>query len=402
MHAPRDVRLLVGAVGISALGDLALGIPLALEVSDRTSGSALAVAAFFICLFGPMVVLGAPAGRIVDRVENRSLLRAVSVGQLVATLLLLVAPGLAGLLVLTVLIGSGVAVAAPAEFSLLPRAAGEEHVGRANARVETARYLGMTGGPVVGGLLAGAGLFVVAVLVNAASFLVVAVAAHVLAVRRVPEPRPAGDAGRARDGLRPLLEDRTVATVLATAIGALAFFSISMTAELFFVVEDLGGGRTGYGVVLGCWTAGMVLGATFLAPRAAQGGLALAALAAVAVQGAGLLESSLASTLAVAMSGFALGGLAHGAKNVLLRTLIHQRVPDAQRGRAFAGYNAARNAAELAAIGAGGVLVGVVGARAAMALSGAVPLVLALGAAAYLKVLNTPMTRRSIDAHVQG
>ena len=52
----RDVHLLVGAAGLSALGDLALAIPLALEVRAKT-GSALAVSLFFLCMFGPIVLL---------------------------------------------------------------------------------------------------------------------------------------------------------------------------------------------------------------------------------------------------------------------------------------------------------------------------------------------------------
>ncbi len=63
------------------------------------------------------------------------------------------------LLVLTAVIGSGLAVVAPAEFSLIPVASGEERVAAANGRVEAARYLGMTAGPVLGGLLASSGWF---------------------------------------------------------------------------------------------------------------------------------------------------------------------------------------------------------------------------------------------------
>ena len=394
----RDVRLIVGSVGLSALGDMTLGIPLALEIRHRT-GSATAVALFFICLFGPIVLCAGPAGRLVDRMENRRLLLSVSLVQLAATLALLVAGSTAGYLALTAVIGAGVAVAAPCEFSLLPVAAGEERVQQANGHVESARYLGMTVGPILGGVLAGAGLFDVAVLVNAASFAAVATVALALRTRRVPRPRSAGDSGRARDGVRILLADRTVAVVLTTAIGALAFFSISMSAELFFVVETLHAGDAGYGVLLGVWTGGMVLGATVVARRVAPERLAAAALVAIAGQGSGLLGASLALTLAAALCGMALGGVSHGVKNVLLRTLIHRRVPDALRGRAFASYNAARNAAELLAIGAGGVLVGVIGPRAALALSGAVPLALAIVAGA---LSTTITTRRSIDAHVQG
>ena len=53
----RDVRLIVGAVGLSAFGDFLLWIPLALHV-EAISGSPLAVSGFFLALFGPVVALG--------------------------------------------------------------------------------------------------------------------------------------------------------------------------------------------------------------------------------------------------------------------------------------------------------------------------------------------------------
>ena len=150
----------------------------------------------------------------------------------------------------------------------------------------------------------------------------------------------------------------------------------------------------------------MVAGAVLLGSRVPPRRLAPVALAAIAAQGAGLLGASIATTLGVALAGFALGGIAHGIKNVAIRTLIHQRVPEALRGRAFAGYNAARNAAELGALGLGGVLVNVIGARATLALSGAVPpcwgsppcSTKGRGAAAA----DPTTTRRSLHAHVQG
>ena len=76
----RDVRLIVGAVGLSAFGDFLLWVPLALHV-QATTGSPLAVSAFFLALFGPVVAFGGIAGRLADRVENSRLLWAVSLGQ---------------------------------------------------------------------------------------------------------------------------------------------------------------------------------------------------------------------------------------------------------------------------------------------------------------------------------
>src|SRR4051794_8684394 len=184
MHS-RDVRLIVTSTGLSALGDMVLGIPLALEIGERT-GSALAVSAFFLALFGPIVACAGFAGRLVDRVENRRLLIVVSLLQAATTAALLFAGPVWMLLALTAALGCGVAVSAPAEFSLLPIAAGEDGIAKANGYVESARYLGMTAGPVLGGVLGAGGHLRVAVLVNLASFLAVALAGALLRVRRVP------------------------------------------------------------------------------------------------------------------------------------------------------------------------------------------------------------------------
>jgi Na+/melibiose symporter-like transporter len=236
----------------------------------------------------------------------------------------------------------------------------------------------MTAGPLVGGLLAGAGFGQAALLIDALSFVIVMSAALSLKARRHPtssrtEPVGESDRGRGRDGLDFMARDRTLAPTLAVGLGTLLFFSISMTAELFFAKDVLRAGDAGYGLLLTGWTVGMVAGASLLARRVPSGLLASGALAAVAIQGAGLFGAALSSVLALAVAGFALGGVAHGVKNVVLRTLIHQQVPESLRGRAYAGYNAARNAAELGALAAGGVLVGAIGARSALLISGAVP-----------------------------
>jgi MFS family permease len=65
---------------------------------------------------------------------------------------------------------------------------------------------------------------------------------------------------------------------------------------------------------------------------------------------------------------------------VLVRTLVHTRVPDELRGRAWAAYSAARNGAELVALVGGGLLVSAVGARWTLLLAGALPIAAATAA----------------------
>ena len=77
----------------------------------------------------------------------------------------------------------------------------------------------------------------------------------------------------------------------------------------------------------------------------------------MALQGAGLALPTLWLVLPFALGAYLAGGVGHGTKNVLVRTLIHARVPDELRGRAWAAYSAGRNGAELIALVGGGLLV---------------------------------------------
>jgi MFS family permease len=412
MSIPRshDLRLLAGAAGVSALGDFMAIFPLILHVQQRT-GSAFAVSALIFALWGPVVLAAGLAGAIVDRFENRRILIAVSVVQAAVVAAMLAGlDTLWALLPLMVLLGCGVAVSQPAEFALVPAAAGPDiDPGRANGLMETARAVGFTAGPVVGGALGAAGLLWLALALNALSFVVVAGAAVLLRARRRPRrTESTGSPVRARDGFVFLARRRELAVTLGGAVAALALFSMSATAEPFFVTDALGAGSLAYGLLLTSWTLGMAAGSAGLAHRVTRMQLAAGALVAVIFQGFGIAGGALSAVLWVALIGFSFGGMAHGVKNVLLRTLIHERAPEALRGRVFAAYNGARNGAELGALGLGGVVVGALGARAALLAAGLGPA--AIGTACLVLLVtrrraaaaSTTNERRVLHARVQG
>lgn len=250
----------------------------------------------------------------------------------------------------------------------MPVVAGEDRLLEVNGYVETSRYAGMTLGPLIGG------------------------------VRPWEEPRwrcwstpgPSPDRGRARDGVVFLFCDRMLAIVIGTVFVSLLFMSATITAEVFFLKQDLGVGDALYGVLFSAWTVGMVLGALVISRRVAAAGLAGGTLIAIAVQGAGI--GLPAVWLAVGFVGamWFVGGLGHGTKNVLARTLIQQRVPERVHGRAFAAYNGLRNGAELFALAAGGILVATLGARVTLAIAGGVSTFVALVALAVYRRRGEP------------
>ena len=378
------ISLLTAAILLSALGDFLAVIPLALHL-QHDSGSGIVVAGLFIALWTPVALLAAPAGLLVDRFDPRRTLIAVSLAQAVVAAGLAFAGSTFAILALTALLGCGVAIANPAEFALVPAVADETRLKAANGRIESARYLGYTLGPLLGGALAASGGTHVALLIDAASFAVVAAVALVLRPRRAPARDRAG-LGRARDGIVFLLRDRVLALVISVAFVSLLFMTASATAEVFFATDVLGAGDLGYGVLMTAWTAGMVLGATALPRRVPAAAAATAALVAIAVQGLGLALPTLWLALGFALVAYVVGGSAQGLKNVLIRTLIHERVPERLHGRAYAAYNGLRNGAELVALAGGGLLVSAIGARWTLLLAGALPVLAALAGLAARRV----------------
>ena len=188
------------------------------------------------------------------------------------------------------------------------------------------------------------------------------VAALALRVRRDPSTIEEAEAApRARDGLAFLFGDRVLSLVMIVAFSSLLFMSAVWVGELFFVQDVLGRGDVAYGLFLSIWTMGMALGALLLSPRVAAGAVAATGLAAVAVQGAGLALPALWLGFGFFLACSFVGGVAHGVKNVMFRSLIHARVPERLHGRVFAAYNGIRNSAELGAFAAGGLLVALIG-----------------------------------------
>src|SRR4051812_10448415 len=397
----RDLKLLAGAAGVSALGDFLAVLPLVVHV-QATTGSAFAVSAVFLALWGPLVLAAGVAGAVVDRFQEPAPLGGLSLAQGICVVgIALNVDRLSIVLPLLALTGLAAAVGQPAEFALVPVAAGEGDLARANGLMETLRSLGFTAGPLLGGLLGAAGLLQLALMIDALSFAAVGLAGLGLRARRRPaDTRTPGRPVRARDGFAFLARDRALAISLGGAVAALTVFTISATAEPFFAIDVLGAGSAGYGLLITAWTLGMTVGAAGLGHRVSRSALATTALAAIVAQGVGIVGAAASPVLWPALLGFAFGGVAHGLKNVLLRTLIHEHVPEALRGRAFAAYNGARNGAELGALALGGLVVGAFGARAALLVSGLGPALIGLACLLYLTIPT--IQRRTLDARVQS
>jgi MFS family permease len=380
----RSFELLVAAIFLSAVGDWLALTALALHL-EETVGSGFALSGLFIALWAPLVVLSGHAGFLADRLEARHVLVAASLAQALVVGALAFSERLVPILVLTVVLGTANAVSQPAEFTLVPRVVPEERIGVANGHVETARFVGAAAGPVLGGVLAGVGGTQLPLLVDSATFVVIAAAAAALHLT-AREHGSAGQEpiGRARDGFVHLVRDDVLRLVMLVAFASLLFMTASAPAEVFFAKDVLGVGDAGFGALWTSWFVGMALGGLVLSRRVRGGALAGAALVAIVVQSLGLALPAIWLSFAFAVTLYVVGGTAHGTKNVLVRTLLHRRVPAHLHGRAFAAYNGLRNGAEMVALLLGGLVLVAIGARWTLFLAGALPALAGLaGLAAY-------------------
>jgi Na+/melibiose symporter-like transporter len=262
----RDRRLITAAVGLSAAGDALAVFPLAAIIASLT-GSGVAVAGLFAALWAPSAVLAHVAGRLVDRIENTRLLRTVSALQLVTALAMIpLVDSVPGILIVATLLGTGHAIAQAAEFALIPAIADGRELQRLNGGVETARYVGMTVGPIAGGLIAALAGVEIALLCDAATFAFVVFAARRLTARRAPaEAAATGAAGpRAQAGFALLFGREPLRSVMIAAAVALVLMTTVWAAEPFFAQDVLGAGELGYSALFSSWMLGMAIGAKTL------------------------------------------------------------------------------------------------------------------------------------------
>jgi MFS family permease len=367
----RDFRLLTLSTGLSSLGDELALIALTIKVADLT-GSGWAVAALLLCGLLPLVIFAPSAGVIVDNYETRRSLAISTAIQAGLAVGLAFAGELPMILMLSFLLGTASAVETPSIYTLVPRVVGDEHATEANAYLEGARYTGMIAGPVLAGSLAAGPGTRVALLVDAGTFVVIAIAAVLLRVRRqAAEPSRSGKESTAREGFRLIRSDQVLVVAFAVIGAVILFAAMDNVAEVFFARDTLDAGAWGYGVLASAWLVGMVGGATLIARRLADDRLLRSMALAAVVNGAAVFAAAAVGSFPLAVALFAAGGVANGVETVAMRSLIVHRVADRFRGRAFASYGALVNGMQIGATAAAGALVAGLGGRVALLVGGA-------------------------------
>jgi MFS family permease len=384
MRQPRwsDVYLAAGARGISVAGDFVAATALVLVLQERGAGGS-AVAALLLAASVPPVVLAPLTGRIADRADSRRVIVVVALLQTLCCLAMVGTASPALLIALTALLATGVAITQPVFAALVPAMVGEQNVPRAGAISQTATSIGMLAGPVLAGVLVGLAGLRLPLLVNAASFLAIAVVGVTLKTRRhrvsVDIDRSHGTATPPAGAPHRLRRDRLLVLTLALVGVVVSAACIADVAVVFFVRDTLHGSAIMYGVVAASWIAGLVPGSWAVArlkvdDRGYVASLVLGLLLiSVALAGGGL-----APTVGWIIPAFLVGGIGNGAQTAAAGVLIVRRTPDANRGRAFAVLGAVTNGATAAGFVMGGALLETLSPRLVIVGSGLAALLLAV------------------------
>jgi MFS family permease len=320
----------------------------------------------------PPVVLARWTGRLADRVDSRVLLVGSGLAQAAVCAALAYVTPVAGIIALVAVLACGLAITQPTLSALVPAMVRREDLPKASAVGQTVSSVGLILAPVLAGLLMGQFGLRVPLLVDAASYLAIALAGGLIRTRRgapvvvdpaTPAPEPAAPWHLRAD---------TLMWSLIILVGAvIAAVTAVNVADVFLVRGALHASTTVYGLVGGLWSVAMVGGAWLLARRRLDdSGMGRALLGLLLTTCAVIFGAALVPDVGWLLPLFLIGGATNGGENVAIGVLVARRVPDAYRGRAYAILGAVVNGANTLGYVLGGVLLTVLPVRVTVAAAG--------------------------------
>jgi MFS family permease len=240
---------------------------LVLDITNRSDQLGIAVALQFL----PMLVLGAPAGVLADKIDNRRLLIATSCasGLIAATLGIVVATGharLGWIYALTLLLGIVLAFERPAMQSILFELVGPDLLPKAVAANSSINPVSRLVGPALAGVLIAAVGVEACFYINAISYLVVIAA--LLALRQrdlLVRPQLTTSKGKLREGFAYVRTHPDVARplLIMTIVGTVAYnFPTTLPSMVRFGFHR---GAGSAGIVMSVSAIGSIIGGIYIA-----------------------------------------------------------------------------------------------------------------------------------------
>ncbi|MER5640288.1 MFS transporter [Kitasatospora sp. NPDC002227] len=323
---------------VSSVGQQMTAVAVSVQVYALT-GSSFATGLVGLFSLVPLVAFGLYGGAVADRVDRRLLGLIGSAGLAVVSAVLALQAltdfGSVALLYAAVAVQAAFfALSSPARSSMIPRLVPTRQLPAANALNTVSMNLGMTVGPMFGGVLIGAYGAQAAYLVDTVAF-----AATIYAMWRLPALRPGdGTAGAPKrrasvlDGLRFLREQPNLRASFLADLAAMIF---GLPRALFpaIAVGFYGGGAGTVGLLVAAPAVGALLGALFSGwvSRIRRHGVAI--LSSVAAWGLSIAAFGLVRELWLGLALLAAAGCADTISMIFRNTMMQVAAPDEMRGR---------------------------------------------------------------------
>jgi len=383
----RNARIYLAGDVISTLGDSALWLALSVWVKEMTGSSSLAGLVMFCYAAGSL--LGPLTGVLVDRFRRRPLLIWCHLIAAAFVLLLLFVHDRSMIwLVYLVMVGYGIIGSAidAGETALVPALVPDDLLGAANGVQQTLRQGLRLLAPLIG-----AGLFTlvgasVVVEIDAATFVLGALA---LAALRVTEQRPEpADDGTGRQtvaGFRYLAGEPVLRSI--TLALALSMLVMGFTESAGFSVVTVGLHRSAsfVGVLMSVQGVGSILGGLIAAPALRRTSERVMVGLGLGLVAAAVLLLAL-PWLPVVVAGMALAGFAIPGVIVAATTALQRRTPSALLGRVSGAFGLGLTLPQVVSVGLGAALLAIVGYRVLL-------VVIAIVVAVAVAILTTGRDR---------
>ena len=365
-------------------------IALTFHIYEMTN-SAVWVSAVFLATFAAMGILTPIGGWLGDSFDRRKVMIISDIGAAVFFAGLVFANEPWMLIALAFLATAAEMPFLPASQAAIPNLAADEDLAWANGLVSQAFALGITVGPLIGGVLVGGVGASTAFGINAFSFLVSA--ALVWSVKgRFQEKREVGAERppkvRFTEGLRIVWQIRllrliVLAEVVAYSVVGWAMVADAPLAKLFDV------GAIGFAALISCWGVGMLIGSwgigRWLGERRIEAKILLIGML---IDGVMIAFMGLSPWFVPILIVSVIGGAASGCVNVSRQTLLQRSVPDHLRSRVFAVAEVTATVSFTLGLAIAGPAIVLIGVRPSYVLSG---VVFALGALILIPVLRRPV-----------
>ncbi len=248
--------------------------------------------------------------------------------------------------------------------------------------------IAFTGGAAVGPALAGVVIAVLgiqsALLLDAASFYLIACV--VFTARPLPQPESEPEAPlreRVRAGLDYVRDRPLLRRLLAAEAGVFVFFSLVIPIEVIYAKQDLGLDAVGYGLMVNSWGVGMVLGGILFA-RLRRASLPVLIFFSTVAIGSAYFGLAAAQTLAIACAASALGGAGNGVQWVAMVSAVQELTTASMQARVLGTLESAVSATPGIGFLLGGLIASQWSPRAAFVVAGAGVMIIVLVSALVL------------------